>query len=277
MRAFGDGFETAKRLGGRRLWRIPVMDGEFVCEHDTGVGRGRGRGRQPDLPRPRRGRDAARRRGRGGGGARRAGRDPAFPGRRRALRLQGRLALEAADGLDQRRLLPDAEGPARLGAAPRGRGGAGDRHRRALGRGRPGLHAGGAARRGGDRRRITGSWRSRPAITAASSAATISTCAISCRERPRLPPARAPAGAAGPGAARAGRASPACPRGRSSACPSARRASGSWSATCSPCRATIRPTSASRAARTGSTMSAPACREAASPSPAMSASGSASR
>jgi formylmethanofuran--tetrahydromethanopterin N-formyltransferase len=37
VRAFGDGFETAKRLGGRRLWRIPVMDGEFVCEHDTGV------------------------------------------------------------------------------------------------------------------------------------------------------------------------------------------------------------------------------------------------
>ena len=37
VRAFGDGFETAKRLGGRRLWRIPVMDGEFVCEHDTGM------------------------------------------------------------------------------------------------------------------------------------------------------------------------------------------------------------------------------------------------
>jgi formylmethanofuran--tetrahydromethanopterin N-formyltransferase len=37
VRAFGDGFETAKRLGGRRLWRIPVMDGEFVCEHDTGL------------------------------------------------------------------------------------------------------------------------------------------------------------------------------------------------------------------------------------------------
>jgi formylmethanofuran--tetrahydromethanopterin N-formyltransferase len=37
VRAFGDGFETAKRLGGRRLWRVPVMDGEFVCEHDTGL------------------------------------------------------------------------------------------------------------------------------------------------------------------------------------------------------------------------------------------------
>ena len=37
VRAFGDGYETAKRISGRRLWRIPVMDGEFVCEHDTGM------------------------------------------------------------------------------------------------------------------------------------------------------------------------------------------------------------------------------------------------
>jgi formylmethanofuran--tetrahydromethanopterin N-formyltransferase len=37
VRHFGDGFETAKRLDGRRLWRVPVMDGEFVCEHDTGL------------------------------------------------------------------------------------------------------------------------------------------------------------------------------------------------------------------------------------------------
>lgn len=36
LRVFGDGFQSAKRVGGRRLWRIPVMDGEFVCEHDVG-------------------------------------------------------------------------------------------------------------------------------------------------------------------------------------------------------------------------------------------------
>jgi formylmethanofuran--tetrahydromethanopterin N-formyltransferase len=24
-------------IGGRRFWRIPVMDGEFVCEHTTGL------------------------------------------------------------------------------------------------------------------------------------------------------------------------------------------------------------------------------------------------
>jgi formylmethanofuran--tetrahydromethanopterin N-formyltransferase len=37
IRIFGDGHQTAKRLGDRRFWRIPVMDGEFVCEHDTGA------------------------------------------------------------------------------------------------------------------------------------------------------------------------------------------------------------------------------------------------
>jgi formylmethanofuran--tetrahydromethanopterin N-formyltransferase len=37
VRYFGDGFEVAKRLGGRRFWRVPVMDGEFICEHDTGL------------------------------------------------------------------------------------------------------------------------------------------------------------------------------------------------------------------------------------------------
>ncbi len=37
IRLFGDGHQVAKRLAGRRLWRIPVMDGEFLCEHDTGA------------------------------------------------------------------------------------------------------------------------------------------------------------------------------------------------------------------------------------------------
>jgi formylmethanofuran--tetrahydromethanopterin N-formyltransferase len=32
IRYFGDGFQTAKRIGERRYWRIPVMDGEFICE-----------------------------------------------------------------------------------------------------------------------------------------------------------------------------------------------------------------------------------------------------
>jgi formylmethanofuran--tetrahydromethanopterin N-formyltransferase len=36
LRYFGDGFQISKRVGNRRYWRIPVMDGEFLCEADTG-------------------------------------------------------------------------------------------------------------------------------------------------------------------------------------------------------------------------------------------------
>jgi formylmethanofuran--tetrahydromethanopterin N-formyltransferase len=36
LRYFGDRYQTAKRLGGRRFWRIPVMDGEFLCEDTIG-------------------------------------------------------------------------------------------------------------------------------------------------------------------------------------------------------------------------------------------------
>jgi formylmethanofuran--tetrahydromethanopterin N-formyltransferase len=36
-RFFGDGFQTAKRLGKKRYWRVPVMDGEFVIEETTGI------------------------------------------------------------------------------------------------------------------------------------------------------------------------------------------------------------------------------------------------
>ena len=32
IRYFGDGFQKSKKIGDRRFWRIPVMDGEFVCE-----------------------------------------------------------------------------------------------------------------------------------------------------------------------------------------------------------------------------------------------------
>ena len=32
IRYYGDGFQKSKKLGDRRFWRIPVMDGEFVCE-----------------------------------------------------------------------------------------------------------------------------------------------------------------------------------------------------------------------------------------------------
>ena len=40
LRFFGDGFQKSKRLDGRRYWRIPVMDGEFLIEESTGIGKG---------------------------------------------------------------------------------------------------------------------------------------------------------------------------------------------------------------------------------------------
>lgn len=37
LRFFGDGHQIAKRLAGRRLWRVPVMDGEFLVDDRFGV------------------------------------------------------------------------------------------------------------------------------------------------------------------------------------------------------------------------------------------------
>jgi len=37
LRYFGDGFQAAKLLDGRRFWRVPVMDGEFLVEERFGV------------------------------------------------------------------------------------------------------------------------------------------------------------------------------------------------------------------------------------------------
>ena len=36
-RFFGDGWQTARKLGKRRFWRVPVMDGEFIIEDKCGV------------------------------------------------------------------------------------------------------------------------------------------------------------------------------------------------------------------------------------------------
>ena len=37
LRFFGDGYQIAKRLDGKRSWRIPVMDGEFLVDDRFGV------------------------------------------------------------------------------------------------------------------------------------------------------------------------------------------------------------------------------------------------
>ena len=39
LRYFGDGWQVSKRLAGKHYWRVPVMDGEFVCEATTGLSR----------------------------------------------------------------------------------------------------------------------------------------------------------------------------------------------------------------------------------------------
>src|SRR5262249_54105481 len=40
LRFFGAPFQFSKRLEGRRYWRLPVMDGEFVCEDWFGTVKG---------------------------------------------------------------------------------------------------------------------------------------------------------------------------------------------------------------------------------------------
>ncbi len=37
LRFFGDGYQNSKVIGGKRYWRVPVMDGEFLCEETTGM------------------------------------------------------------------------------------------------------------------------------------------------------------------------------------------------------------------------------------------------
>ena len=37
LRYFGDGYQISKKLGAKRYWRVPVMDGEFLCEESTRV------------------------------------------------------------------------------------------------------------------------------------------------------------------------------------------------------------------------------------------------
>ena len=44
LRYFGDGYQTSKLIGGKRYWRIPVMDGEFLTEETTGMVRAIGGG-----------------------------------------------------------------------------------------------------------------------------------------------------------------------------------------------------------------------------------------
>jgi formylmethanofuran--tetrahydromethanopterin N-formyltransferase len=40
LRYFGDGFQASKVIAGKRFWRIPVMEGEFLVSESVGVGTG---------------------------------------------------------------------------------------------------------------------------------------------------------------------------------------------------------------------------------------------
>jgi formylmethanofuran--tetrahydromethanopterin N-formyltransferase len=44
LRFFGDGYQFSKKLQDRRFWRVPVMDGEFLCEDVVGTVKGIGGG-----------------------------------------------------------------------------------------------------------------------------------------------------------------------------------------------------------------------------------------
>lgn len=40
LRFFGDGWQISKLLDGKRYWRVPVLDGEFLCEDTFGTAKG---------------------------------------------------------------------------------------------------------------------------------------------------------------------------------------------------------------------------------------------
>jgi formylmethanofuran--tetrahydromethanopterin N-formyltransferase len=44
LRVFGDGFQASKVIGGKRYWRIPVMEGEFLVSETFGMQKGVGGG-----------------------------------------------------------------------------------------------------------------------------------------------------------------------------------------------------------------------------------------
>ena len=107
LRYFGDGWQASKVLDGRRYWRIPVMEGEFLVEERFGVVKGVGGGNliilAEDAATALRAAEAATAAMRHGGG-----RDPPVPGRDHAQRQQGRVALLGADRVDEPRAVPDA-------------------------------------------------------------------------------------------------------------------------------------------------------------------------
>ena len=129
LRYFGDGFQRSKLLDGRRLWRVPVMDGEFVVEESFGVVKGVGGGNFFMMARTL---ERGARRGAGGDrrDARRARRHHAVSRRHRAQRQQDLVPLQGAERLQQHALLPDAARAGGQRPPRRGECSARDRRRR---------------------------------------------------------------------------------------------------------------------------------------------------
>ena len=115
LRHFGDGFQFAKKLAGRRYWRVPVMDGEFLCEDKVGTVKGVGGGnllicgREPQAALAAAMAAAAAMRT-----VRR--RHPPLPRRDRPVGKQGRVEVQGPQGQHQRRLLPHTPWAHQVGA-----------------------------------------------------------------------------------------------------------------------------------------------------------------
>ncbi len=44
IRYFGDGFQISKKINNKKIWRVPVMEGEFIIEDKTSIKNGIGGG-----------------------------------------------------------------------------------------------------------------------------------------------------------------------------------------------------------------------------------------
>ncbi len=172
IRFFGDGFQKSKVVAGRRYWRVPVMDGEFLVEDQIGAASGvaggnliiQGRSSSGTLEAARRAVAAI---------AELPGVMTPFPGgvARSGSKVGSRYKGLKASTADA--FCPTLRGRVASQLHPEANCSLGDRRRRTRRIGRGPGHGGGDA----GRRREPTSWRSVPATTAASSASSTSTSA----------------------------------------------------------------------------------------------------
>jgi formylmethanofuran:tetrahydromethanopterin formyltransferase len=106
LRFFGDGWQIAKMLGDTRYWRVPVMDGEFVCEESTVTVKAVGGGNLLLLARDT---DHALAAAEAAVAAMHQLPNVITPLRRRALGVEDRLEVSGRRGIDQLSVLPVAD------------------------------------------------------------------------------------------------------------------------------------------------------------------------